>query len=171
MSVLALVHLAIAACIAGPLLYAATSKLIDPSRFAAAIPRFGLGLRKPSPRAGRLVGLIELAAGTAIVVVPLSLSAVVVVLLYAVFVCVLARALAIGSHGDCGCFGALPGGIDLRAVARNAALLVMSFALVYVRLNELLPAYDQRTAALVVVAITLGSAATDTILEVRQRPT
>lgn len=168
---LAGLHLAVAILLSAPLLYAAVSKLLDPSRFVAAIPRFGLGFLSPSAHSARLVGLLELAGGAAPVILPVPTACIVAGLVYGVFSVLLLRARLLGASGDCGCFGAIAGGIDGGAVVRNGILALGSFVVAYARNNDLLASYDLSSAALTLVAVTLASATTDTLLEVRRGAT
>jgi hypothetical protein len=161
--------LALAVGVAGPLLYAAVSKPMDPSRFAAALHRFDLAFLRPSSRSAQVVGLFELMTGVVLVLWPSPTSALIAVVVYLGLALVLLRTIRAGSSGDCGCFGALAGGIDARGVLRNIALGVACLGLAFVRRDELLGTYEVSTAVLVLSVVTLAAAAIDTVLEVRKR--
>jgi hypothetical protein len=165
----AALHFAIGLIVGAPLLYAAASKLLDPSRFAKAIPRFGLGFLAPEPTRARLVGVLELACGAGLLAVPLPVTGVTTGLLYLGFAALLFRARLRGTTGECGCFGALASRIDAASIVRNLVLALGSFSVAYLRESGQLVPYEPGLAAALVAVFTVGAATTDTILEIRQR--
>lgn len=162
-------HLGLGLALAAPLVYAAGSKLLDPSRFVQALPRYGLAFVSERPITARLLGLVELGAGAALLAVPFAASAVTAGLLYVAFALLLVRARRAGASGDCGCFGVLGGRIDGQAILRNIVLCLACFGLAYARSQGQFVVYDVRDAVAVVVVLTLACVAADTILEIRQR--
>ena len=163
-----LVHLILAAAVSGPLLYAGASKLLDASRFVATIPKFGIVLLRPSEATARAVGGLELLAGALLLLLVSATSALVGGIVYLCLASVMARALFRGAAGDCGCFGALGGRIDAIAVVRNLVLAAAALGLAAARASALVADYEFRSALILVIAIGLGGAVVDTLLEIRE---
>ena len=163
-------HLAVAVLIAAPLLYAAASKFLDPSRFASALPRFGLSFLHPGSTSARLVGAVELGVGAALVTLAVALTGIAAGVLYLGFAFLLLRARLRGASGDCGCFGTFSSNIDYASSGRNLILSVGAFGVAYLRSQGWFALYEPGLAATLVVAVTLGAAAADTILTIRNRP-
>lgn len=162
------VHLILALLIAAPLVFAGITKLLGPTRFAAAIPSFGLGFVPASPSAARLVGLVEFTQGAVLFLVPSHTTALTTTLLYLLLGWLMWRAVRRGASGDCGCFGAIPGRIDRWSVVRNVILAVAAAGLVSGRYGQHLERYELAVAAPLLIAITVGFALTDTVIEVRR---
>jgi hypothetical protein len=162
------VHLGIGLVLTAPLLYAAASKLLNPAPFTKALPLFSIPFLTPGRLSARTVGAAELAAGVTAVALPVPITSASACALYAVFGVVLMRARRMGASGDCGCFGALPAGINGQAIARNVVLAAGSLGLTYLRSAGLVGAYDLGSAMVLVIVLILASATTDTLLEIRQ---
>lgn len=163
--VVSILHLAVGLVVAAPLIYASATKLLDPSRFASAIPRFDLRWLPASEPAARTVGFVEFMAGSAVILWDVSATAVLAAALYFALGLALFRARLRGQSGDCGCFGAIAGGIDERAVLRNALVAAGALSLGFAPAAGLLPPYGWYTALLVVGLLALAAAALDTFLD------
>lgn len=161
-------HFFLSLIVAAPLVYAGVAKLMDPSHFVSGLPL--LRLEVPAvQRSGRLVGLIELAIGAGVLLIPSWEAATLSALTYSAFALVLGRALRGGAQGDCGCFGALPNRIDTVSVARNLMLAAGALFLAAGRLVDVFGTYEMSNAVAAAVSLLLVSAALDTLLSVRRR--
>lgn len=164
----AFAHLIGASALSAPLLYAGTSKLLDPSRFMATVETFGVGLLRPTPASALAVATVELFAGGSLIVSDHPAAAAVGGAAYTTFTALMARAWRNGSAGDCGCFGALGGQINGLAVLRNAAFACGAFGLAYARATHLAAGYDAAPALIVCLAVALGGAALESIVVARR---
>lgn len=160
-------HLVAVVFVAAPLVYAAISKLMAPSAFLMALPQFHSDL-PARPATARAVGLFELAAAGALILMVRWESAVVCTVAYVAFGLVVERARRLGASGDCGCFGSLESRIDGLAVVRNIALGLAALLIAFGRGMGLLPNYDASTALPVALSTLLAAAALDTFVSVRR---
>jgi hypothetical protein len=163
-----IVHLAVAAAVGAPLIYAGTSKMLDGSRFIGTIPKFRLAVLPPTGASVLAVAATELAAGAWIILSPVAASALLAALVYVALTALMARARLMGASGDCGCFGALGGQIDTGALLRNLGFALAALALAYARANALAVDYELRAGLIGLVILALGSASVETVLDVRQ---
>jgi methylamine utilization protein MauE len=102
------------------------SKLRRPVAAALAISQFGV-LRGVHPRAGLLLGGIELALAALLVCRPILWQALALAVLgLAIFTGLISRSLASGHTFACACFGADSEPLSYRTLARTAGLLLLA---------------------------------------------
>lgn len=154
-------HLVLAALLAAPLIYAATSKIMDPRPFLNALPRLHTGLPARHTTA-TLVGSLEAVTGIGLLVVSSWLTAAAATALYLAFAVVIERARRLGSVGDCGCFGTLRSRVDLNATLRNVSLCAVSGLITVARGVGALHMYPVPEALPLLVGTVLLSAGIDT---------
>lgn len=112
--------------LAGIFTVSGVSKLSRPYQAALALRNFRVANRV-RPGAGRLVGVIEVAAALAVTpgfwagYVPAAL-------LLAIFTVLIARSLARGEHFACNCFGEHGGELTAFSLLRSAGLLIIAGA-------------------------------------------
>jgi hypothetical protein len=141
-----------------------------PFASALAMVRFGV-LKRIRPRAGRLLGAVEVATGAALVVAPDPFIPVVVgVALLGTFTVLIAAALARGRSFDCACFGT-DEQISWSTVARNLVFLAVAVSgAVAVRPGSGTPlpdADDRLLGALVGVLVMCGYLLLSTMARLR----
>ncbi|GAA1965032.1 DoxX family membrane protein [Nocardioides panacihumi] len=120
-------------------IWAGASKLSDPYAAVLAVRAYQLLPAGIADTVGHLLPSLEIVVGAALVLGVLTRGAAVVsALLFLAFIIGISSAWARGLQIDCGCFGG--GGFDPNAaskypweIARDAALLLMSVFVVFVR--------------------------------------
>ena len=161
-------HLVCAVVVSAPLLYAGLAKMLDPTHFALALPRFGLSDLPPTERTSWTVGMGEVAAAACVLARADWIGVVPATAGYVAFALLMLRAVRSGAAGECGCLGALPGRIDAWAIARNALFVVATAILGIARQQGLLAEYDTRSWILTIIFLTLMLAALEIALEIRR---
>jgi hypothetical protein len=166
MEPLAAAHIILSSLIGAPLLYAGVSKVMEGSRFRAALAQYRLPVPASTGVVAAIAG-VELTLGAVGLLAPVAATAIVTALGYLLLASALERARRLGAIGECGCFGALAASIDRAGVLRNLAFAVLAMAVAVARGTGLLPAYDVLLGVWSVIAIALAAAACDTALAVR----
>ena len=171
MDVVALAHIGPGLIVASPLIYAGVTKLLEPSRFVSAMPRYFLPVFiTRDRRAARAVGLFELGVAASTLVVAAATTAALLALTYLVLTIAVARAWGRGSRGDCGCFGSAGGEIGIAAVVRNAMLSAGCTALALARAAGFAGNYDTASAGAALALVVLVAGAIDVLLQFGGQP-
>jgi uncharacterized membrane protein YphA (DoxX/SURF4 family) len=121
-------------------------KIRRPFELTIALVRFGI-VKRVRPLLGRLLGLVEVAIGLAVVLSPAPFPAAVAALVLLVaFTVVIARSLAAGQHVECACFGTGEK-TSWATVARNVVLAAVAL---FVAVAAETPTADQRITGILI---------------------
>jgi hypothetical protein len=128
-------------------------KIRRPFGLALALVRFGV-VGRVRPGLGRLLGVLEVAAGLAVAVSPVLLPAATCALVLLVaFTAVVVRSLLAGQSVECACFGTGET-TSWATVARNLVLIGVA---AYVAAAPVAPTIDQRISGLLIgTVVTCG---------------
>lgn len=128
-------------------------KIRRPFGLALALIRFGV-VKRVRPGLGRLLGVVEVAAGVAVAVSPvLSPAALVALALLVAFTAVVVRSVLAGQSVECACFGTGET-TSWATVARNLVLIGVA---AFVAAVPVVPSMEQRISGLLIGgAITCG---------------